>query len=66
MQLKSNCQVKKEARDTFASVNTNPTYIFRKMNKLAEGKDSDFNELAKEGTLSQEEAARQLAAIVAA
>ena len=49
MQLKSNCQVKKEARDTFASVNTNPTYIFRKMNKLAEGKDVDFNDISKEG-----------------
>ena len=49
MQLKSNNQVKKEARETFASVNTNPAYIFRKMNKLAEGKDSDFNDISKEG-----------------
>lgn len=49
MQLKSNAVVRKEARETFASANMNPTYIFRKMNKLAEGKDVDFNALAKEG-----------------
>lgn len=49
MQLKSNAAVKKGARQLFAQVNNNPTYIFRKMNKLAEGKDVDFNELAKEG-----------------
>jgi len=49
MQLKSNADIKKGAKATFASVNTNPTYIFRKMNKLAEGKDVDFNDLVKEG-----------------
>lgn len=58
MQLKSNAQVKKEAGQQLSNVNTNPTYLMRKMNKLAEGKDSDFNELSKEG-LSKESVCEQ-------
>lgn len=54
MQCKTNAQVKKGASQVFASVNTNPTYIFRKMNKLAEGKDVDFNEIAKEGICKED------------
>ena len=58
MQLKSNNEVKKGARQLFAQVNNNPTYIFRKMNKIAEGKDTDFNEIAKEG-ISKEDVCEQ-------
>ena len=58
MQLKSNAEVKKGAKEVFTSVNTNPTYLMRKMNKLAEGKDVDFNELAKEG-ISKEDVCEQ-------
>ena len=39
-------------------VNNSPTYIMRKLNKLAEGKDADFNELAKEG-VSKEDVCEQ-------
>lgn len=58
MQLKSNAELKKGASQTFAVVNSTPTYLFRKMNKLAEGKDADFNEIAKEG-ISKEDVCEQ-------
>ena len=40
----SNSEIKKNAKVEVKNVNTNPTYNMRKINKLATGKDVDFNQ----------------------
>ena len=58
MQCKTNAQVRRGASQVVNSVNNTPTYIMRKLNKLATGRDSDFNDLVKEG-VSKEDVCEQ-------
>ena len=40
-------EVKKGARAEVKNINTNPTYLMRKLNKFAQGKETDLNGLKK-------------------
>lgn len=43
----TNCEVKKAAKAEVKAINCNPTYQMRKLNKFAQGKDTDLSDLKK-------------------
>jgi len=46
-QVMTNTEVKKCAKAEAKAINTNPTYLMRKLNKFAQGKESDLSDLKK-------------------
>lgn len=48
----TNSEVKKGAKIEAKAINTNPTYLMRKLNKFAEGKETDLSDLKKGHELS--------------
>ena len=48
----TNSEVKKGAKIEAKAINTNPTYLMRKLNKFATGKESDLSDLKKGQGLS--------------
>lgn len=45
----TNSEVKKGAKNEAKAINTNPTYVMRKSNKICQGKDTDLKGLKSEG-----------------
>lgn len=43
----TNSEIKKGAKIEAKAINTNPTYLMRKLNKFAEGKETDLSDLKK-------------------
>lgn len=46
-QTMTNNEVKKAAKAEAKAINTNPTYLMRKLNKFATGKETDLSDLKK-------------------
>ena len=43
----TNAEVKKAAKSEVKAINSNPTYLMRRMNKIGQGKDTDLSDLKK-------------------